>query len=103
MRCRLGNGMPFDQNVFAAKFPLWIAAIRCVAVRLNTVVKLERLGIGTERIVDLFFSPNVERSLGGLGMVGVTDPGYNGAVRVLGGKESAFFGGHIARDVIEDI
>src|SRR5438067_12301526 len=36
-------------------------------------------------------------------MAGVTDPGYNWAVRVFGGEKSALCRGHVARDVVENI
>ena len=42
---RLGNRVPLDQDILAAKFIVRIAAFRRVAVRLHAVVKLEDPGV----------------------------------------------------------
>ena len=85
----LGDRVPLDQYIFAAKFVLRIASFRRVAVRLHAVVKIEKLGSVTDRRVDLLFRPYVKRAFG-LPVAGILDPGYNGAVSVLRREISAF-------------
>ena len=51
----LGDRMPFDQNIFAAKFILRIASFGRVSVRLHAVMKIENLRGIAERGVDFFF------------------------------------------------
>src|SRR6266581_7211533 len=60
---RLGNRVALTQNILATEFILRIASFRRVTVRLDTVVKLEYCGVGTEGVVDLFFHPNIKRAL----------------------------------------
>ena len=43
-----------------------VASFRCVAVRLDAVMKIENLGRISECIVDFFFCPDIERAFGGL-------------------------------------
>src|SRR5205823_9073626 len=59
---RLGDCVPLDQNIFAAKFILWIASFRGVAMRLHAVMKIENLGGITEGCVDFFFCPDIKRA-----------------------------------------
>src|SRR5205814_2835145 len=77
----LQNGVPFDEDVFAAEFIMGIASFRCVAVRLHAVMEIENLTGIAEHIVDFFSCPDVESAFLGLAVAGITDPGYNGTVR----------------------
>src|SRR5438477_6475276 len=99
----LGDRMPLDQYIFAAKFILWIASFRRISVRLHAVVKIENLRGVAERRVNFFFCPNVKRAFGVFPMAGVTAPGYSWAVGIFGGKKSAFLRSHITRDEFENI
>src|SRR5437667_12184422 len=56
----LGNRVALDQDIFAAKFVLRVAAFGRVAVRLHAVMKIEHLRRLAQRGVDFFLSPNVE-------------------------------------------
>ncbi len=58
------NRVAFDQNIFAAEFIVRIASLRRVAVRLHTVMEIENLSGILQRIVDLFFCPDVEGAFG---------------------------------------
>src|SRR5205823_740100 len=95
---RLGKRVSLNQNIFATEFILRVAAFRRVAVRLNSVVKFKHGGIVAERGLDLFLGPNIERAFAVLGLSVLEK-----AVRIFGGKESAFLRGHVARDIIQNI
>jgi hypothetical protein len=47
-------------------------------------MKIENLGRISKCVIDLLFRPDVECAFGGLAVAGIADPGYNGAVGVLG-------------------
>jgi hypothetical protein len=79
----LTNRASLDQNVFSAEFIVRIASFRRVTVRLDAVMKIENLGRISERIVDLFFCPDIECAFGGFDMAAVSARGYR-AVGVLG-------------------
>src|SRR5579864_9263682 len=85
LRC-FANRVPLDENIFAAKFVVGIAAFRRVAMRLNTEMKFENVGIAPECIVDLLLRPNVKRSLSVIGFAM-----FDQAVGVFRGKEAAVF------------
>src|SRR6266550_195385 len=99
----LGDCMPLDQNIFTAKFILWIAALRRIAMRLHAIMKIEYLSGVTKRRINLFLSPDIECAFGGPAVAGIADPGYNWAIGIFCGEKSAFLGGHIAGNVVEDI
>ena len=80
-----GKRVPLDQNVFAAKFILWIAAFRRVAMRLHAVMKIENLRGIAERRIDFLFRPDIKGAFGVLGFAV-----FEKTVGVLRGKESAF-------------
>src|SRR5438132_11664881 len=91
----LGDCMLLDQNIFTAKFILWIAALRRIAMRLHAIMKIEYLSGVTKCRINLFLSPDIECAF--------SDPGYNWAIGIFCREKSAFLGGHIAGDVVEDI
>src|ERR1043166_9683099 len=76
--------MALDQNVLPAKFIVRIASLRRVTVRLDAVMEIENLTRIAERIVDLFFGPDVECAFCGLLMPAVIARVYNRTVRILG-------------------
>ena len=99
----LGDCMSLDQNIFTAKFILRIAALGRIAMRLHTIVKIEYLSGVTKRRINLFPGPDIECAFGGSAVAGIADPGYNWAIGIFCREKSAFLGGHIAGDVVEDI
>ncbi len=58
----LRGRVPLDQNIFAAKFILRIAAFRRVSMRLHAIMKVKNLGGIAKRGVDLFFRPDIKRA-----------------------------------------
>jgi hypothetical protein len=66
-------------------------------------MEIENLGGITKRSVDLFFRPDIECAFCCLTVAGIADPGYNRAVGIFGGEESAFLRCHVADDVIENV
>jgi len=59
---RFGEALPFVENVFAPKFPLWIAPFGCVPVLLDAILIIEKFGVLAERVIDFLLRPNVERA-----------------------------------------
>ena len=86
----LCNRVAFDQNVFATELVLWIASFRRVAVRLHAVMEIKNLSSIAQRIVDLFFCPDVKGAFLCLHVAAVSARSYNGAVGIFSGEEAAF-------------
>src|SRR5436305_8093874 len=71
-------------------------------MRLHAVMEIENLSGITERVVDFFLCPHIERAFGSLTVTGIGDPGYR-AVGILRGKEPTFVRSHVPSDIIEDV
>src|SRR5947208_15406395 len=80
--------MTLNQNIFAAKLILRIAPFRGISVRLNAVMEIENLGCITQRVVDLFFCPDIEYAFFRFWMAAVDARGYNWTVGIFGGEEA---------------
>ena len=78
--------MPLNQNIFATKLTLRVAAHRCVAIRLDAVMEIEYLRCLPERGVDLLLRPNIKCSFGMLRL-----SVFNQAVGIFGGKNPPSF------------
>src|SRR5205823_9848226 len=98
----LCNRVAFDQNVFATELVLWIASFRRVAVRLHAVMEIKNLSSIAQRIVDLFFCPDIKGAFGCLPVAGIVDPGYN-TVGIFSREKSAFLRCHVAGGIIENV
>ena len=92
--------MTLNQNIFTAKLILRITPFRGISVRLNAVMEIENFGSITQRVVDLFFCPDIECAFFGFRMAAVDARGYNWAVGIFGGEEATFLRCHVAGDVV---
>src|SRR4051812_39202918 len=98
MLTRFGDRMPFDKNIFPVELVMRIASLGSVTLRLHPVVKLKYRGIAGKRVVDLLFSPDIERPFRVFRF-----SMFEQTIGVFSGKKSALFWRHVPRDVIENI
>ena len=75
----LGHRLQLDQDVLAGELAVRIAAGRHVAVRLHAIMEIENLGRRSERGVELFLAPDIERALASSSVAAVYDRRRSGS------------------------